>query len=210
MQNTTIIPSIIAQNQEDLDHLLQKIGDHAHTLQLDVMDGQFVPSRSLDFGFELPFEDYEWEAHLMIKDPSRWIQVHGEFVDTIIVHFESLHHPRERIDSIKSIGKRAGLALNPETDLDQIKPYLNKLDQVLVMTVHPGYYGSSFLPETTKKIKELRRWEPQMDIEVDGGIKPETIGMVYQAGANLFVSGSYLVHSDNFKERMQVLRDSLR
>lgn len=210
MKKITIIPSVIAKDQKELNQLLQKIGAQASLLQLDVMDGQFVPNHSLDFRFELPYKKYEWEAHLMIKDPSGWIQTQGNNMDTLIVHFETLNNPQEMIDSIKRMGKRAGLALNPETEVDKIKPYLNQLDQVLIMTVHPGYYGSPFLPETTEKIKELRREVPQIDIEVDGGIKPETIGMVYRAGANLFVSGSYLVHSDNFKERIQVLMDRLR
>ncbi len=126
-------------------------------------------------------------------------------MDTIIAHFESPTTSPSTIKLIKSIGKKAALALNPETIIEQIADYLDDLDQVLIMTVNPGFYGSPFLPEIMAKITKLRQIRPELDIEVDGGIKPETIATVDQAGANLFVSGSYLVKSDNMRERIDIL-----
>jgi ribulose-phosphate 3-epimerase len=141
----------------------------------------------------------------MVRDPDKWIESFGEGMDTIIAHFESPITTQSTIKRIKNIGKKAALALNPGTEIEKIADYLDDLDQVLIMTVNPGFYGSPFLPEVLTKITKLRQIRPDLDIEVDGGIKPETIAMVDQAGANLFVSGSYLVKSDNMQERINIL-----
>lgn len=205
-----IVPAVIAKSQKELDEIFQKISGHSELVQLDVMDGKFVPNHSLDFNFSLPQGKYGYEAHLMVENPDIWIESFGNRVDTIIAHFESATTSPETIQTIKSRGKNAALALNPETEIEQLFDYLDALDQVLIMTVHPGSYGSPFLPEVMEKIKKLRQMRPEMDIEADGGIKPETIEMVDEAGANLFVSGSYLVKSDNIQERISILYKKLR
>lgn len=200
-----VVPAVIAKSQEELDGILEKISGNANLVQLDIMDGHFVPNQSLDFEFQLPRGKCIYEAHLMVNDPDKWIKSFGKRMDTIIAHFESPTTSPSTIKLIKSIGKKAALALNPETKIEQIADYLDDLDQVLIMTVNPGFYGSPFLPEVMAKITKLRQIRPELDIEVDGGIKPETIAMVDQAGANLFVSGSYLVKSDNMRERIDIL-----
>lgn len=203
--NKTVVPAVIAKSQEELENILKKISGSAKLIQLDIMDGNFVPNHSLDFDFRLPAEKYEYEAHLMVNDPDEWILTFGKDVDTIIVHFESPGTSLNTIRSIKKIGKRACLAINPETEIASTADYLEALDQVLIMTVNPGFYGSPFLPEVMQKIKVLREMKPGLDIEVDGGITPDTIEMVCEAGANLFVSGSYLVKSDDMKNRINIL-----
>jgi ribulose-phosphate 3-epimerase len=200
-----VVPAVIAKSQEELEGILEKISGNADLVQLDIMDGDFVPNHSLDFDFRLPQEKYTYEAHLMVSDPDKWIESFGKRVDTIIVHFESAATSPNTIKMIKDIGKKAALALNPETEIQQIAEYLDDLDQVLIMTVNPGFYGSPFLPEIMTKITKLRQTRPELDIEVDGGIKPETIAIVDEAGANLFVSGSYLVKSDNMQQRINLL-----
>jgi len=200
-----IIPAIIAKTQKELDDVLSKIKDSAHLFQLDIMDGKFVPNNSLDFDFKLPKGKYRVEAHLMIEDSEKWVEDYWRKVDTIIAHFESAKNPRKIIDDVKSKGKKIAFALNPETDVDQISDYLYDIDQVLIMTVNPGFYGSKFLPETLDKISRLRELRPELDIEVDGGIKPDTIEKVSKAGANMFVAGSYLIRSDNIQERIKIL-----
>jgi ribulose-phosphate 3-epimerase len=107
---------------------------------------------------------------------------------------------------VKSKNKRVGFVLNPETPVQKIEKYLAEIDQVLIMTVNPGFYGSPFLPEMLDKISELRKMKPDLDIEVDGGITPKTIRNVYEAGANMFVSGSYIVKSENVKESINNLK----
>ena len=205
-----MIPAIIAKTQKELDDIFLKIKDYAYLLQLDIMDGRFVPNHSLDFGFRLPQGKYQFEAHLMIENPEEWVDKNWEKVDTIIAHFEAVKNPKEIIKSVKNKAKKIAFALNPETEVDQVKDYIFDIEQVLVMTVHPGFYGSKFLPETLLKIKELRKLRPELDIEVDGGIKPVTIEKVNKAGANMFVSGSYLVQSDNLKERIAILKSKIK
>jgi ribulose-phosphate 3-epimerase len=205
-----IVPAVIAKNQEELDGIFEKISSNADLVQLDVMDGEFVPNHSLDFDFLLSQEKHMYEAHLMVNDPDKWIETFGTRVDTIIAHYESPGTSLDTIRSIKKLGKTAALALNPETDIERIAEYLDHLDQVLVMTVNPGFYGSPFLPEVMEKITLLRKMKPRLDIEVDGGITPQTIEMVDRAGANLFVSGSYLVKSDNMQERIRTLYSKLQ
>ncbi len=201
-----IIPAIIAKTQKELEDILSRIKDSARRLQLDIMDNKFVPNTSLDFDFELPQGKYEFEAHLMIENPEEWIDRNWKKVETIIAHFETLENPGRIVENVRRKGKKIAFALNPDTGVNQIKEYLTSLDQVLVMTVHPGFYGGKFLPEALEKIRRLRELKPDLDIEVDGGINDGTISAVNEAGANLFVSGSYLVGSGNVEERIKILK----
>jgi ribulose-phosphate 3-epimerase len=205
-----VIPAVIAKTQKELDDIFRRIKDSARLLQLDVMDGNFVPNNSLDFDFRLPEKKYLYEAHLMIDDPEKWVDENWERVDTVIAHFESVKNPEGIIESVKTKGKKIAFALNPETDADLILSYLDSIDQVLVMTVNPGFYGSKFIPEMSDKIKRLRKLRPDLDIEVDGGIKQDTIQEVYEAGANMFVSGSYLINSNDVKERIRILEQKIK
>jgi ribulose-phosphate 3-epimerase len=205
-----IIPAVIAKKQKELDDIFSRVRDSARLLQLDIMDGKFVPNNSLDFDFKLPEKKYLYEAHLMINDPETWVDENWEKVDTVIAHFESVKNPERIIESVKTKGKKIAFALNPETSPDLILNYLDDIDQILIMTVNPGFYGSKFLPEMSDKIRRLRKLQPGMDIEVDGGIKPDTIEEVYDAGANMFVSGSFLINSDDVKERIRILEEKIK
>lgn len=205
-----IIPAVIAQKQEELDAVLEKIGSRARMVQLDVMDGRFVSNRSLDFDFTVPEGKYIYEAHLMVQDPLAWLEEYGDRVQTVIAHVEPLDAPERFVEASKKKGKKTALALNPETGLSAVLPLLRELDQVLIMTVHPGAYGSSFLSEMLEKIRMLRAAAPGLDIEVDGGIGPDTIWFVHEAGANMFVSGSYLVKAEDLGRNMEVLWKTLR
>lgn len=205
-----IIPAIIATSQEELEKRINKVKDYLQILQLDIMDGKFVPTHSLDFEFKLPKTNCRYEAHLMVANPGEWINKNWKIADIILVHIESTEKPKKIIELVKSKGNKIGFVLNPETPLEKIKPYINQIDQVLVMTVDPGYYGSPFLPKTLDKVKELRKLKPRMDIEVDGGISADTIKKAYQAGANLFVSGSYLQKSQDVKKAVNGLINLMR
>jgi len=205
MKNKKVIPAIIAKSQKEFKEKINKVKDFVDIIQLDFMDGKFVPNNSINFDFKLPSSDCEFEAHLMIQDPLKWVEKHYTKVDTVLVHFESCKDPQKVIDFVKKKGKRIGFVLNPETPIDSIQKFLDDIDQVLIMTVNPGFYGSPFLPEMIDKIKKLRKKCPNLDIEVDGGITDKTIGFVNEAGANLFVSGSYIVKSDNIKKAIENL-----
>ena len=205
MNNKKIIPAIIAKSQKEFEEKINKVKDFVDIIQLDFMDGIFVPNNSIDFDFKIPFSYCKFEAHLMIQDPLKWIEKHYKKVDTILVHFESCENPKKFIDIVREKNKRIGIVLNPETPIEFIEKYLDEIDQVLIMTVNPGFYGSPFLYEIIDKIKKIRKKCPNLDIEVDGGITDKTIGVVNHAGANLFVSGSYIIKSDNIKKAISNL-----
>ena len=202
-----IIPAIIAQTQKELDEKLNKVEGYAEVVQLDIMDEIFVPNNSLYFDFDISGRNISFEAHLMITDPMGWIEKNWWKVDTIIVHFESCEKPEDIIMFVKNKGKKIGFAINPETPVHIAKLYLNDIDQLLIMTVNPGFYGSKFLPETLCKISEVRKMKPDLDIEVDGGVTPDTIKSINDAGANMLVSGSYILKSNNVKESMDKLKN---
>ena len=204
--NKKIIPAIIAKNQNELDDRLSKVLPYVEVVQLDVMDDRFVPNTSLFFDFSLPETSVQFEAHLMVQNPEEWVEKFGAKVDTVLVHCESDFDVDKVIEVVKRQGKRFGLVLNPETPVDRLRGVIERLDQVLIMTVKPGFYGSAFLPEMVEKIQMLRSMKPMLDIEVDGGITDKTIDVVDQAGANLFVSGSYIVKAEDVAGAIQNLK----
>ncbi len=202
-----IIPGIIAKNQMELNDKIEQVKDEVERIQLDIMDGIFVGNKSLDFDFWLPKTDCQFEAHLMVADPDDWVERNWQKAGIILVPAESCKHIKELIDFLKG-KKKFGLVLNPETSLDRVRDYLDEIDQILIMTVTPGFYGSEFLSKPLEKVKELRRLKPDLDIGVDGGLSPETIKKAFDAGANLFVSGSYIFRSENPKEAIRELKNS--
>ena len=133
---------------------------------------------------------------------SKW---NYSWVEKIIFHTEATPNPEVLIETIKSMGKKVGIAINPETPVLQIQPYIKKVNTVLVMTVHPGRNGAPFVPETLEKVKEIRNVNPKVNIEVDGGMNLENVKSAKDAGANLFVVGSYLT-GDRFEEKLAELK----
>ena len=204
-----VIPAIIAKNQEELDLGIKKVQNFSKIIQLDFMDGVFVPNHSIDFDFKIPKINCFFEAHLMLKNPLDWIVKNFSKVDMILTHYEALSNPQKVIDFVRNEGKKIGFVLNPETSVDELFDYLDQLDQILIMTVNPGFYGSPFIPEIVNKISELREIAPKLDIEVDGGITDKTIDIVDEAGANMFVSGSYILKSKNIKQAFDRLNKIL-
>ncbi len=204
-----IVPAVIVKTQKDLDDAVLKVKDFVKLIQLDVMDGRFVPNHSIDFDFTIPKTRCHLEAHLMVNNPEEWIENNGEKVDALLVHIESCKAPERIIKMARTREKQIGFVLNPETPISCIQDYLDQIDQVLIMTVHPGFYGSTFLPEMLTKIAELRKIKPLMNIEVDGGVTLDTIGLVDKAGANMFVSGSYIMKSTDVKKAIANLKANI-
>lgn len=205
MKDKKIIPAIIAKSQEELDKAISKIKGKVEIAQLDIMDNKFVPNTSLFFDFKVPKTACLYEAHLMINDPESWIKKHWEKVDTILVHYESCNNPKGIISNVKRKDKKIGFVLNPETPIKSLSDFIDDIDQVLIMTVNPGFYGSPFLPEMLNKITQLRKMKPDLDIEVDGGVTDKTISLVCKAGANMFVSGSYIMKAKNVEDSINSL-----
>ena len=152
--STIVVPAIIAQTQSELDDMLEKLRGKAHRVMLDIMDGRFVESESLNFDFKLP-SHFEYEAHLMVEDPLNLVQSLIDKVHIVILHVETLDNIEAAINQVKSNGLKVVLALNPESDVSILYPYLEKIDGVLVMTVKPGKYGGSFLPEILDKARKI-------------------------------------------------------
>jgi len=203
-----IIPSLIAKNQKELNQRIKKLKNKFETMQLDIMDGEFVSAKSLDFNFITPHKNYE--AHLMIDNPEVWTIGNKQNVKTLIVHIESLRNPDEMIKLAKKEKKKLYFAVKPQTEISKVKKYLKKIDGVLILTVEPGNYGGRFIPQMLNKVKELRKLNKTFDIEVDGSMNPETIKLAKQAGANRFVVGSYLQKSKDINKTIKELKMSLQ
>ena len=204
-----IAPSLLAADFSKLKEEItevEKLG--AEYLHLDVMDGNFVPN--ISFGAPVisslrKHSNLVFDVHLMVNEPDYLIEDFAQFSDVITVHAEAAKHLNRTIQLIKSFGKKVGVALNPPTPLDVIKYDLDNIDMVLIMTVNPGFGGQKFIPEMIQKIKDLRKINKNIDIEVDGGINDKTAKLVKEAGANVLVAGSY-IFSGNYKEKIDSLK----
>jgi len=202
--NYEIIPTIIANNQQEIEDLLKKYSVYFKYFQIDVMDGLFVTHKSNWFDFKLP-EKFKYEAHLMVNNPEEWIKANYSQFEVIIANFEKVKDPQKLINFVKSKGKKIGFALNPETSIMHIMPYLKEIDRVLILTVNPGSYGADFVEASLEKIKMLRM-DYKGNIEVDGHINPQTIKLCKKAGANMFAIGSYLKNSWDLKAAFKSLK----
>ena len=183
-------------------------------LHIDVMDGHFVPNITLGPAIVKSLRrdvNMVFDTHLMIENPDDYIK---DFVDAgsdlIVVHAEACRHLHRTIQNIKSYNVKVGVALNPATSIESIKHVIEDVDMVLIMTVNPGFGGQSFIESMLEKIKELKQLiddkNLNVDIQVDGGIKPDNIHKVVEAGANIIVAGSAIFNSENIEETVSLMR----
>lgn len=213
-----IAPSILSADfanlQTDIERVEKGGADYIH---VDVMDGQFVPN--ITFGSNVvqairPVTKLPLDVHLMIINPENYI---ADFAkagsDIITVHVESTPHIHRAIQMIKDLDVKAGVVINPGTPIEMIKHVLPLVDQVLVMTVNPGFGGQSFITETVDKIAELAELRKVNDwtyqIEVDGGIVPETAKICHEAGADVFVAGSFVYSAEDPAAQINQLKKAL-
>jgi len=161
-------------------------------VQLDIMDGQFVPSRSITWKHlnGLPMK-LSWEAHLMVLHPEKQLEGFQQAgAQKIVFHYEATPSPREVISLARNLSLGVGLAVNPETPVSAILPLTSEIDSVLFLSVNPGFYGSKFIPEVLNKLVELRNARPDMEIGIDGGIKEGNISQIAQSRADVIYVGS--------------------
>ena len=199
MKKIQISPSILSANFSQLGNEIKRLEDGgADMIHIDVMDGHFVPNltigppviKALRNCTKLPFD-----VHLMISPVHKYIKDYAEAGANIItIHPEATDNLQESIKHIKNFGKKVGVSLNPNTQIDVIEKLLAEINLVLIMSVHPGFAGQKFIPNVLNKIKELKKIKDEknlnFDIEVDGGINFDNSKLVIEAGANILVSGT--------------------
>jgi ribulose-phosphate 3-epimerase len=197
---SAIAPSILSADFSRLGELVREVeAAGADRIHVDVMDGHFVPNLSMGAvvvkGLR-PVTKLPLEVHLMVEDPGRFLDGFVKAgADALIVHLEVHPDPRQILHHIRAaLGKKAGLAFNPDMPVGRVEPYLRDIDLALCMTVFPGFGGQAYIPESTDRIRVLRgliaRANPDCELEVDGGIDAQTIGPAAAAGANVFVAGN--------------------
>ena len=213
-----LAPSILAADFKNLGREMKKTEENgAEYLHFDVMDGMFVPS--ISFGMPVLASicgatEQVMDVHLMIKEPIRYIEDFKKAgADLITIHLEACEDVHATIAKIRECGMKAGLSICPETDTEELAPYLKEIDMVLIMSVHPGFGGQSFIPESLSKIRRTRQMiaeqELSVDVEVDGGIYLTNVKDVLDAGANIIVAGSAVFKGDageNTKNFMEILK----
>nr|WP_288555661.1 ribulose-phosphate 3-epimerase [uncultured Mediterraneibacter sp.] len=212
-----LAPSILAADFKELGQAIKTIEENgAEYLHYDVMDGIFVPS--ISFGMPVlasicSCTKQVMDVHLMITEPIRYIKEFKEAgADLITIHLEACEDVAATIKAIREAGLKVGLSIKPATEAEAIRPYLDQIDMILVMSVEPGFGGQKFIPESLEKIRALRAMVEEagvnVDIEVDGGIYQANVKEVLDAGANIIVSGSGVFKGDiakNTREFMEIL-----
>lgn len=212
-----LAPSILAADFQNLGSEMKKTEEKgARYLHFDVMDGMFVPS--ISFGMPVlasihDVTDQVMDVHLMIREPIRYIEdFQRAGADLVTVHLEACEDVHETLAKIRECGMKTGLSICPETDVEELWPYLEEIDMVLIMSVHPGFGGQKFIPESLDKIRRTREMIKErrltVDIEVDGGIYLTNVREVLDAGANIIVAGSAVFKGDageNTRKFMEIL-----
>ena len=217
MKKVKISPSILSADFSQLGNEIKRLEEGgADYIHVDVMDGHFVPNLTIGPPVIKALKkncSIKFDVHLMISPVHKYIDAYANAgADIITIHPEATENLEESVKKIKELKKKVGVSLNPETKIDVIKNFLDKIDLVLIMSVNPGFGGQKFMPEVLTKIKDLKKIQKDknlnFDIEIDGGINFDNCKIAIQAGANILVSGTTVFKSNNgdIKKNINLLK----
>ena len=211
MKKVLISPSILTLDFSNIQSQCAKLQrDGADWIHLDVMDGIFVPNSTFDWQLVSQVKQavtIPLDVHLMVVDPINVVDNYAKAgADIITFHLEAAKDVVATINAIKKSSCKVGISIKPGTPVAEIEPYLPLIDMVLVMSVEPGFGGQKFMPSAVERIAQIRALNPDILIQVDGGINTQTAPLVKKAGANVLVAGSAIVNTDNWEKAISNLR----
>ncbi len=189
---TRVVPAILTDDPQALATMVRQAEGFTDYAQFDMMDGQFVPSKSITTehlaGLTIKLK---WEAHIMVLRPESYLEgLKRAGARKVVFHYEATASPREVISQARSLGIGVGLAVNPETPVSKVLPLASEVDSILFLTVNPGFYGSKFLPEVLDKVRQFRSARPDIETGVDGGIKEGNVIDIARTGLDVIYVGS--------------------
>ncbi|MFO8052686.1 MAG: ribulose-phosphate 3-epimerase [Candidatus Omnitrophota bacterium] len=197
-----IVPALLSQDKEKMQEMLNICSNFAELVQIDIMDGKFVPSQSITTQELVQLKiNTPNELHLMVNNPFAWIEPASQIGSKrIIFHLETEIDHKKLITDIRKSGMEAGVSLNPETKIEKLKPIINQIDLVLFMSVNPGFYGAAFIPEVLEKIKKFKKIWPDKKTAIDGGVKESNFLKIKNIGLDYICIGSAILKSENPKQ----------
>lgn len=207
-----VVPAILTGDPAELKEKLTLLKDHTNWVQIDIMDGKFVPNTSVNL-FELgeACQFFNLEIHLMVENPEKYLEdCKGIGAKRVIFHLEASDDPEAVLQKMEEWGFQKAIALNPATPVSQLALYIEKHDAVLLMSVNPGFQAQEFLVDVLKKIPEIRRLRSDILIGLDGGINETNIAQVFQAGADYVCVGSAIMKAEDPVAALRHLEKTVR
>jgi len=192
VKKIVIVPAILANEPASLVMLVRKAETFADFVQIDIMDGEFVPSKSVSYQDIIEVKPkFKWEAHLMVQHPENYLEGFKDAgAQKIVFHFEAETERERTISLIRKLGMQVGLAVNPQTTIADFAPLVKQADSVLFLSVNPGFYGAEFIPGVLDKIVEFRKAYPDVATSIDGGVKEDNIVKIIKTGVDAICVGS--------------------